>query len=144
MVRQTDGSVEVVVFDRPTGSERDLVVLSDATNGALVQRHPMGAVRMVGEFGVLRWDGVGWHHEPPLKPWMRHVAGAGFHGDAKILAKLLAFAVYDLGRHRRRRAAGLPARRRLRPHLRGAAAPAAALRDRPPGGPRARCATSSP
>jgi hypothetical protein len=97
MVRQPDGRVEVVVFDRPTGSERDLVVLSDATNGTLVQRHPMGAVRMVGEFGVLRWDGVGWHHEPPLKPWMRHVAGAGFHGDAKILGKLLAFAVYDLG-----------------------------------------------
>lgn len=97
MVRFTDGRVEVVVFDRPTGSERDLVVLADATNGTLVQRHPMGTVRMVGEFGVLRWDGVGWHHEPPLKPWMRHVAGPGFHGDAKVLAKLLAFAVYDLG-----------------------------------------------
>jgi hypothetical protein len=97
MVRHTDGSVEVVVFDRPTGSERDLVVLADATNGTLVQRHPMGTVRMVGEFGVLRWDGVGWHHEPPLKPWMKTVAGAGFHGNAKVLAKLLAFAVYDLG-----------------------------------------------
>jgi hypothetical protein len=97
MVLQTDGRVEIVVFDRPTGSERDLVVLADATNGTLVQRHPAGSVRLVGEFGVLRWDGVGWHHEPPLKPWMRHAAGAGFHGDAKVLAKLLAFAVYDLG-----------------------------------------------
>jgi hypothetical protein len=97
MVRQADRRVEVVVFDRPTGSERDLVVLADATNGTLVQRHPMGQVRMVGEFGVLRWDGVGWHHEPPLKPWMRQVAGPGFHGDAMVLAKLMAFAVYDLG-----------------------------------------------
>jgi hypothetical protein len=96
-VRQADGRVEVVVFDRPTGSERDLVVLADATNGTLVQRHPMGTVRTVGEFGVLRWDGVGWHHEPPLKPWVRLAAGAGFHGDAKVLAQLLAFAVYDLG-----------------------------------------------
>src|SRR5687768_4511059 len=94
MVRHDDGDVEVVVFDRPTGSERDLVVLAEATNGTLVQRHPMGVVRMVGEFGVLRWDGVGWHHEPPLKPWMRQLAGAGFHGDVKVLAKLLAFAVY--------------------------------------------------
>ena len=97
MVRHTDGRVEVVVFDRPTGSERDLVVLADATNGTLVQRHPMGVVRLVGEFGVLRWDGVGWHHEPPLKPWMRQVTGPGFHGDAKVLAKLMSFAVYDLG-----------------------------------------------
>ena len=97
MVVHEDRTIEVVVFDRPTGSERDLVVLADATNGILVQRHPMGVVRLVGDFGVLRWDGVGWHHEPPLKPWMRHVAGAGFHGDAKVLAKLLAFAVYDLG-----------------------------------------------
>ncbi|HYF45874.1 MAG TPA: DNA integrity scanning protein DisA nucleotide-binding domain protein [Acidimicrobiales bacterium] len=97
MVRQADGSIEIIVFDRPTGSERDLVVLAEATNGTLVQRHPMGSVRMVGDFGVLRWDGVGWHHEPPLKPWMRDVAGAGFHGDAKVLAKLMAFAVYDLG-----------------------------------------------
>lgn len=97
MVRHDDGRVEVVVFDRPTGSERDLVVLSEATNGTLVQRHPMGQVRMVGEFGVLRWDGVSWHHEPPLKPWVRAVTGAGFHGDEKVLAKLMAFAVYDLG-----------------------------------------------
>ena len=94
------------------------------------------SVRMVGEFGVLRWDGVGWHHEPPLKPWMRHVAGAGFHGDAKILAKLLAFAVYDLG------ATGVGAVLAYRPtdgvraDLRGPAAPAAALRDRPSRGPR--------
>jgi len=97
MVRRVGGEIDIVVFDRPTGSERDLVVLAEATSGTLVQRHPMGSVRLVAEFGVLRWDGVRWHHEPPLKPWMRHVAGAGFHGDAKVLAKLMAFAVYDLG-----------------------------------------------
>lgn len=97
MVRHADGRVEVVVFDRPTGSERDLVVLADATLGTLIQRHPSGVVRLVGDFGVLRWDGVGWHHEPPVKPWVHSLVGAGFHGDVKVLAKLLAFAVYDLG-----------------------------------------------
>lgn len=97
MVRHADGRVEVVIFDRPTGSERDLVVLAEATQGMLVQRHPSGTVRLVGEFGVLRWDGVGWHHEPPVKPWVRALVGAGFHGDEKALARLLAFAVYDLG-----------------------------------------------
>lgn len=97
MVRHPDGSVEVVVFDRPTGSERDLVVLAGATGGTLVQRHPTGTVRLVGDFGVLRWDGVGWHHEPPVAPWVRLVVGGGFRGDETVLARLLAFAVYDLG-----------------------------------------------
>lgn len=97
MVRHADGSVEVIVFDRPTGSERDLVVLAEATMGTLVQRHPSGVVRLVGDFGVLRWDGVGWHHEPPVKAWVRSLIGHGFEGDEKTLARLLAFAVYDLG-----------------------------------------------
>ena len=97
MVRHPGGQVEVVVFDRPTGSERDLVVLAAATAGTLVQRHPSGVVSLVGDFGVLRWDGVGWHHEPPVEPWVWALAGPGFLGDENALARLLAFAVYDLG-----------------------------------------------
>src|SRR5690606_12354167 len=44
-------------FDRAAGSERDLVVLAAATGGTLVQRHPTGLVRAVGDFGVVRFDG---------------------------------------------------------------------------------------
>ncbi|MHB1138231.1 MAG: hypothetical protein ACYC2O_04685, partial [Microthrixaceae bacterium] len=65
IVRDTDGNAESVVFDRAAGSERDLVVLAEATGGTLVQRHPSGTVRVVGARGVLRWDGIAWHHEPP-------------------------------------------------------------------------------
>ena len=48
---------EWMVFDRPAGSERDLVVLADVFEATIVQRHPAGPVRVVGSFGVLRWEG---------------------------------------------------------------------------------------
>jgi hypothetical protein len=87
---------ELVVFDRPAGSERDLVVLAEASGAALVQRHPSGTVRVVGPFGVLRWDGLGWHHEPPLSSWI-DVDDGTTPTDHPVLATLLEFAVHDLG-----------------------------------------------
>jgi hypothetical protein len=96
LVRRTHGSNELVVFDRAAGSERDMVILARASGAALVQRHPRGWVRLVGPFGVLRWDGVGWHHEPPVDEWIDRVSECD-DGDHDVLAQLLAFAVHDLG-----------------------------------------------
>ena len=64
-----------MVFDRPAGSERDLVVLADVFEATIVQRHPAGSVRVVGAFGVLRWDGLSWHHEPPVSSWIDGIGG---------------------------------------------------------------------
>jgi hypothetical protein len=100
LIRRVDGDDEWAVFDRPAGSERDLVVLAAALDGTIVQRHPAGPVRVVtAAFGVLRWEGVGWHHEPPLGSWIDVVAGgdATRTGDRDVLERLLAFAVHDLG-----------------------------------------------
>jgi hypothetical protein len=97
LVRHTDGRNEWMVFDRPAGSERDLVVLSDVLDATIVQRHPAGSVRVVGTFGVLRWDGYSWHHEPPLRGWIDAVTAGSAHGDADVLAAMLDFAVHDLG-----------------------------------------------
>ena len=36
------------MFDRPAGSERDLVVLAETMGATIVQRHPNGSVRIVG------------------------------------------------------------------------------------------------
>ncbi len=47
-IRTLDGVTALVVFDRPAGSERDLVVLAEATGATIVQRHPIGLVRLVG------------------------------------------------------------------------------------------------
>ncbi len=97
VLRHPGGGDAWAVFDRPAGSERDLVVLAEALGAVLVQRHPSGTVRVVGGLGVFRWDGLWWRHEPPLATWIDVVAGQG--PDRKVLARLLEFAVHDLGAH---------------------------------------------
>jgi hypothetical protein len=96
LIRHLDGRDEWAVFDRPAGSERDLVVLAEAFGACVVQRHPSGAVRLAGDFGVYRWDGMHWHHEPRIYSWIDSIPVR--EGDDRVvLAKILAFAVHDLG-----------------------------------------------
>jgi sensor domain DACNK-containing protein/DisA checkpoint controller-like protein len=97
-IRTTDGVTALVVFDRPAGSERDLLVLVEATGATIVQRHPSGLVRLVGSsFGVVRWDGVGWHREPPTGAWLEK-ASFGLDDESTLtLDRFLQFAVHDLG-----------------------------------------------
>lgn len=94
----------LIVFDRPIGSERDLMVLAAGARATVVQRHPSGVVRVVGAFGLVRFDGGRWHQEPPLDPWIDRVsawwlgARTGSTTAARsLLAPLLRFAVHDLG-----------------------------------------------
>jgi hypothetical protein len=97
-VRRTNGDDELLVFDRPASSERDLVVLAEATGGTMVQRHPRGTIRLVGQdLGVMRWDGIVWHHEPPVARWIDSVADFCLEGDRSVFVELLEFAVHDLG-----------------------------------------------
>jgi hypothetical protein len=86
-----------MVFDRPAGSERDLVVLAHVLGATIVQRHPVGAVRVVGSFGVLRSVGLSWHHEPPVGSWIAAITDCDTHGDPKVLEAMVEFAVHDLG-----------------------------------------------
>lgn len=97
LVRESDGTGGVAVFDRPAGSERDLVVLSAAMGATLVQRHPSGVVRIAGSHGVLRWDGLSWHAEPPVARWIESMGECLDVGDRQVLTQLLEFAVHDLG-----------------------------------------------
>jgi hypothetical protein len=97
LLRRTSHDDEWVIFDRPASSERDLVVLSDVFQATIVQRHPSGSVRVVGPFGVLRWDRMRWHYEPPISAWIDTLMACDHTGDATVLNALLAFAVHDLG-----------------------------------------------
>ncbi len=97
LLRRVDGINEWMVFDRPAGSERDLVVLATVLDATIVQRHPTRVVRVVGSFGVLRWQGFGWHHEPPVASWIDAVRARPDAGDPQVLEAMLEFAVHDLG-----------------------------------------------
>ncbi|MGH9287880.1 MAG: hypothetical protein ACRD0V_06230 [Acidimicrobiales bacterium] len=97
VLRRSDGTIEWLVFDRPAGSEQDLVVMASAFDATLVQRHPSESVRVAGSFGVFRWQGLWWHHEPPLDRWIDVVASCPVLGDPQVLEALLEFAVHDLG-----------------------------------------------
>jgi hypothetical protein len=97
LIRRLDGTNEWAVFDRPAGSERDLVVLSAVLEATVVQRHPTGSVRVAGPFGVLRWEGLTWRLEPPLAGWIDAVRACAANGDATVLEAMLEFAVHDLG-----------------------------------------------
>lgn len=96
-IRTASGVDSLVVFDRSTGSERDLVVLASASGAMLVQRHPNGEVRLVGSFGVARWDGLGWHVEPPVDSWVQWATSGLDEFDSVYLGHLVRFAVHDLG-----------------------------------------------
>lgn len=98
LIRRTSGDDdEWAVFDRPAGSERDLVVMAGAMGATIVQRHPSGSVRIVGEHGVLRWEGLAWRHEPPVAGWIDAVAASAADGERHVLEVLREFAVHDLG-----------------------------------------------
>jgi hypothetical protein len=97
LLRTIGGSDDWVIFDRPSGSERDLVVLAGVLGATLVQRHPTGTVRVVGTFGVLRGDGLAWHREPPVAEWLDSVTACPIDGHLDVLQLLLEFAVHDLG-----------------------------------------------
>ena len=97
LVRHLEGPDEWMVFDRPSGSERDLVVLAEVLGATVVQRHPTGAVRVVDGRGVARWAGLRWHHEPPVSRWVDKVTAGDPHGDPAVVRALLEFAVHDLG-----------------------------------------------
>src|SRR5215207_8385442 len=59
LIRVVDGDDQWAVFNRPAGSERDLVVLAEALQATIVQRHPTGLVRVVGSFGVFFFNDPG-------------------------------------------------------------------------------------
>jgi len=96
VVRTGEGPA-LAVFDRPAGSERDLVILAEATGAVLVQRHPNGVVRLVSRDGLWRWNGLDWHHEPLVAHWTDALHACTDDDGRRVLPELLTFAVHDLG-----------------------------------------------
>jgi DNA integrity scanning protein DisA with diadenylate cyclase activity len=97
LLRTDPGTTQWLLFDRPAGSERDLVILAHALGATIVQRGDGGLIRLVGAFGVVRWERYNWHHEPPVRTMVERVANARRAHEWVIIEALLTFAVHDLG-----------------------------------------------
>jgi len=96
LCRTPDESADrVLLFDRPVSSERDLVVLARTFQATVVQRHPSGVVRVVGPFGVLRWEGLEWRLERHVGSWLQAVRGDDI-ATSPVVEPMLVFAVHDL------------------------------------------------
>src|ERR1700733_5864638 len=55
LLRVDRDTTQWLLFDRPAGSERDLVILAEVLGATIVQRGGSGVIRVVGDFGVVRW-----------------------------------------------------------------------------------------
>ncbi len=97
LLRSTGRASQWLIFDRPAGSERDLGVIARVMGATVVQRHPTGPVRVVGDFGILRWDGYSWYHQPPVSRWIDVMQTCSTASDVNLFHTLLEFAVHDLG-----------------------------------------------
>lgn len=96
VIRGTEGVNDLVVFDRSVGSERDLAIVAEAAGATVVQRHPSGAVRAAGTFGVLRMVELDWQLEPPVSRWLDVATCAIRPADVGIMQDLLRFAIHDV------------------------------------------------
>lgn len=71
-----------------------------AVGGLIVQRHPSGQVRVFGPSGVVRWNGVAWHHDAPVDAWvdrLHTVVDQELKGSVDGVRPLLRFAIHELG-----------------------------------------------
>jgi len=99
-LRDDDQITHIACFDRNLADEYDLVGLQTSIGGIVVQRHPNGQVRFFGPNGVVRWDGVGWHRDPPLAAWVRRLGELAPGLPVEGLRPLLRFAVHELASRR--------------------------------------------
>ncbi|MAT06123.1 MAG: hypothetical protein CL424_13875 [Acidimicrobiaceae bacterium] len=99
-LRDDDQITHIACFDRNLADEYDLVGLQTSIGGIVVQRHANGQVRLFGPTGVVRWDGVAWHRDPPLAAWMHRLAELAPDLPTEGLRPLLRFAVHELAARR--------------------------------------------
>lgn len=99
-IRRSDGIDRIACFGRNLADEYDLVGLQTTVGGSIVQRHPGGQVRVFGPHGVVRWDGIGWHCDPPVDSWLVRLRSLDPGLDVDAFRPLLRFAVHELGARR--------------------------------------------
>lgn len=99
-VRWGDGIPYIACFARNMADEYDLVGVQAALGGTIVQRHPRGQVRLFGPAGVIRWDGVAWHHDAPIDAWIDRLRTVAGELPVDEIRPLMRFALHELAAQR--------------------------------------------
>jgi hypothetical protein len=99
-VRTTDTISHLACFGRNMADEYDLVGLQATVGGLIIQRHPSGQVRVFGPSGVVRWNGIDWHHDAPIDAWVARLADVAPELPVDGVRPLLRFAIHELGGRR--------------------------------------------
>jgi hypothetical protein len=99
-VRDADGISDIAAFSRNMADEYDLVGLQAALGGLIIQRHPGGQVRVFGPQGVVRWNGITWHHDAPIDAWIDRLGQVATDMPVDGIRPLLRFAIHELGGRR--------------------------------------------
>ncbi len=99
-LRSKDAITHIACFGRDVSAEYELVGLQALVGGLVIQRHGSGQVRVFGPAGVVRWDGIRWHHDPPLDAWLSRLTGAADDLPVETMRPVLRFAVHELGGRR--------------------------------------------
>ncbi len=99
-VRSGDAITHLACFGRNMADEYDLVGLQASVGGLIVQRHPSGQVRVFGPSGVVRWNGVDWHHDAPIDSWIQRLRTVAPDVSVAGAKPLLRFAIHELGGRR--------------------------------------------
>jgi hypothetical protein len=99
-VRIDDTITHLACFERNMADEYDLVGLQAMLGGVVIQRHPGGQVRVFGPAGVVRWDGITWHHDAPVDAWIARLAADAPDLEVDGIRPLLRFAIHELGGRR--------------------------------------------
>ena len=99
-VRSGDTVTHIAGFARNMADEYDLVGLQSQLGGLIIQRHPGGQVRVFGPHGVVRWNGITWHHDAPVDAWIDRLATVTGALPIDGVRPLLRFAIHELGGRR--------------------------------------------
>ena len=99
-VRSGDTVTHIAGFARNMADEYDLVGLQSQLGGLIIQRHPGGQVRVFGPHGVVRWNGITWHHDAPVDAWIDRLATVTGALPIDAVRPLLRFAIHELGGRR--------------------------------------------
>ena len=96
VLRGRDGALTVECFERRRDSEIEVVMLSDACKGTVVQRTPAGVVKVCTGRDVVVYEQGVWYAKPYSSRFARIVVSRTPTADIAVVKSVLRMAVHEL------------------------------------------------